>query len=100
MTLDSMFNEMKYHHFSKQQIIKGWGFICCMQTPLFFLKIGWELITTFIIYSPSVNNYSKDLICSVRKDWENLTIEKKLCVIAVLASLNKHGKIDEALKKY
>ena len=39
MTLDFMFNEMKYHHFSKQQIIKGWGFICCMQTPLFFLKI-------------------------------------------------------------
>ena len=98
-TLDSKFSEMKGFHFSKKQILKGFVKISCIQKPKMYLKIGWELFTTFIVYSPSINNYLTDIIISIRDKWEVLSENEKENIIAALTCLNKHGEVEKALSK-
>lgn len=99
-TLESRFEEMRYTHFSNKQILKGYLIITQIQGPVLFLKIGWEILTTLVMYSPGINNFTRDLIYSIRSNWNSLSNEEQINVIAVLVSLNKHGKIDQALNKY
>lgn len=97
-TFDSKFMEMKSFHFSSGQKFRGFLVIGRMQKPSMYLKIGWELFTTFIVYSPGVNNFSKEIIPSIRNKWEKLSIKDQENVIAALTTLNKHGEIEKALK--
>ena len=57
-------------------------------------------LTTFVVYSPSVNNYLKDIILSLRKKWETLTGIEQEYVVAALISLNRHGEVERALISY
>ncbi len=100
VTLDVKFEELKGSHFSCQQVAKGLLVISRIQGPVFYIKILWELITTVVVYSPSVNNYMRDVIISVRNSWMGLSENDQVNVIAVLSHWNKNGKIDQILKKY
>lgn len=97
-TLDSKFSEMKFFHFSKKQIFKGFAKISRIQKPRMYLKIVWELFTTFIVYSPSINNYLTDIIKSIKDKWEALSENEKVNIIAALTCLNKHGEVEKALR--
>lgn len=99
-TLDSKFMEMKNYHFSKTNKIKGLYMVSRLQSPKMYLKLTWELLTTFIVYSPSVNNYLKDVILCVRKKWDSLTDIEQENIVAALTILNKHGEVERALNKY
>lgn len=99
-TLDSKFLEMKSFHFSSKQITKGYFTIIRILKPTIYLKIIWELITTFVVFSPSINNYTQDLISSIREKWNTFSEDEQNCVIAALSRLNKHGNIEKALNKY
>lgn len=99
-TLDSKFLEMKNIHFSTKQILSGYVLIFCILKPQAYLKIFWEVVTTIIVYSPSVCNYLKDIIMSIRKKWEKFSEEKQYCIIAALVHLNKKNKVEEALMRY
>lgn len=98
-TLDTKFCEMKHFHFSNKQIVKGYITIGRILTPKFYLKVGWEFITTFFVYSPGINNYLRDVISSIRAKWIVLSCNEQENIIAALTHLNKHGKIDKALSK-
>lgn len=99
-TLDSKFLEMKSYHFSNKQKIKGFVTIGRVLKPVLYLKAGWELITTFVVYSPGINEYLQDVISSIRARWNGLSDVEQENVIAALTHLNKHGKIEKALCKY
>lgn len=99
-TLDSKFMEMKNLHFSKKQVRRGYASICRIQGPIIYWKLFWDLFTTLIVYSPSVNNYLKDIIPSIRQNWGKLSEEEREDIIAALVHLNKKGKIEKALNKY
>ena len=96
-SLNLKFAEMKNFHFSIGQKLKGFIIICRIQRPSMYLKICWELLTTFVFYSPSVNNYLKDIIVSIRKKWNSFSVKEQENVIAALSSLNKHGEIERTL---
>lgn len=93
-TLESKFIEMKNFHFSRKQVLKGYILIFSILRPLTYLKICWEVITTIIVYSPSVCNYLKDIIMSIRKKWGKLSDEKQFCIIAALVHLRAVLKIN------
>ena len=99
-TLDSTFMEMKSFHFSNSQKIKGFLTIGKIQRPTMYLKIGWELFTTFIIYSPGITNYLQELIPSVRRKWNTLSDKERYNVIAALTQMNRHGAIERAMNIY
>ena len=99
-TLESKSTEMKNFHFSRKQVLKGYILIFSILRPLTYLKICWEVITTIIVYSPSVCNYLKDIIMSIRKKWGKLSDEKQFCIIAALVHLNKRNKVEDALIRY
>ena len=99
-TFDSKFMEMKNNHFSGGQKFRGFLVIGRIQKVSMYFKVGWELFTTFVIYSPSPNNFLKEIIPSIRRKWENLSLKEKENVIAALTVLNKHGEIEKAMKKY
>lgn len=99
-SLEKKFGEMKNFHFSIGQKLKGLFIIGRIQRPSMYLKIGWELLTTFVVYSPSVNNYLKDIIISIRKKWDSLSDQDQNNVIAALSSLNKRGEIERAIDNY
>lgn len=99
-TLESKFEELKLYQFSNTKSFKGFLIICKMQGVKFYIKIIWELLTTFIVYSPSINNYMHDMIVSIRKRWKDLSPKDQENVIAALLKMNKHGKIDKVLSKY
>lgn len=99
-TLDLKFMEMKNLHFPRSMKIKGFYLISRLVNPNVYLKLTWELLTTFVVYSPSVNNYLKDIILSIRKKWDTLTDIEQENVVAALMSLNKHGEIERALNSY
>ena len=99
-TLDSKFMEMRFVNFPHNRKIKGFWVITRIQKTSMYLKLCWELITTFIVYSPSVNNYLKEMIPSIRDNWDDLSETEQESVIAALTVLNKHGEIEKALSKY
>lgn len=99
-TLESKFEEMKFDKFSNNQILKGYLKICQLQGANFYIKITWELLTTFIVYSPSINNFVRDMIKSIKNKWVYLSRSEQENVIAALIQMNKHGKIERALSKY
>ena len=98
-TLDSKLQEMKNLHFSKKQVRRGYSTICRIQGPIIYWKLFWDLFTTLIVYSPSVNNYLIDIIPSIRQNWEKLSEEEREDIIAALVHLNKKGKIEKALNR-
>lgn len=100
ISLDDKFLEMKSVHFSKAQIIKGYGAIGRILNPTIYLKLCWEFVTTFVVYAPSASNYMKDLIQSIRKKWIVLSEKEQENIVAALTHLNKRGKIENALSKY
>lgn len=96
-TLSTRFNEQKCCVFSNEQTRAGFFRIIRLLKPSIYLKIGWEIITTVIIYSPSVSSYMKDVISSIVNKWDTLSETDKSNVIAALVRLNKHGKVEKCL---
>lgn len=99
-TFDSKFIEMKSNHFSSGQKFRGFLIIGRIQKASTYLKVGWELFTTFVVYSPGTNNFSKEIIPSIRKQWNKFSLKEQENIIAALTVLNKHGEIDKAMNKY
>lgn len=98
--LNLKFMEMKSFCFSRKQIRKGCFLIFRILKPKIYLKIIWEIVTTFIVFSPSVNNYLRDVILSIRGNWDILSEKEQECIIAVLVHLNRHGRIEKAIGEY
>ena len=88
---------MKNNNFTEEQVKQGHHTIRRIQKPSIFLKILWEIITTIIVFSPSVNNYTYSIVSSIKEKWSTLSEKEQVNVIAALSRMNKSGKIDRIL---
>ena len=61
-TFENRFREMKNNNFTEEQVKQGYYTIRRIQKPGIFLKILWEIITTIIVFAPSVNNYTYSIV--------------------------------------
>lgn len=93
-TLENRFREMKNNNFTEEQVKKGYHTIRRIQKPNIFLKILWEIVTTLIVFAPSVNNYTYSIVSSIKDKWSTLSENEQVNVIAALSRMNKSGKID------
>lgn len=96
-TFENRFREMKNNNFTTDQVKRGNRVIWRIQKPSIFLKILWEIITTIIVFAPSVNNYTYSIVSSVKEKWNTLSDNEQINVIAALSKMNKNGKIDRIL---
>lgn len=96
-TFENRFREMKNNNFTEEQVKQGYHTIGSIQKPSIFLKILWEIITTIIVFAPSVNNYTYSIVSSIKDKWSTLSENEQLNVIAALSRMNKSGKIDRIL---
>lgn len=97
-TLDSKFFELKSSEFSDKQVKNGYFTILRLQKPTIYLKIGWEIITTILIYSPGICSYWREIISTIRAKWNTLDAVHQENIIAALVKLNKKGKIEKYLQ--
>lgn len=98
-TFENRFREMKNNNFTEEQVKKGYHIIMHIQKPGIFLKILWEIITTIIVFAPSVNNYTYIIVYSIRDKWSTLSDKDQINVIAALSRMNRSGKIDRILDR-
>lgn len=96
-TFENRFREMKNNNFTEEQVKQGYHTIKRIQKPGIFLKILWEIITTIIVFAPSVNNYTYSIVSSIKDKWSALSEHEQVNVIAALSRMNKNGKIDRIL---
>ena len=96
-TFENRFREMKNNNFTEEQVKQGYHTISCIQKPSIFLKILWEIITTIIVFAPSVNNYTYSIVSAIKDKWSTLSENEQVNVIAALSRMNKSGKIDRIL---
>ena len=96
-TFENRFREMKNNNFTEEQVKQGYHIIRRIQKPGIFLKILWEIITTIIVFAPSVNNYTYSIVSSIKDKWSALSEHEQVNVIAALSRMNKNGKIDRIL---
>ena len=96
-TFENRFREMKNNDFTEEQVKQGHHIIRRIQKPSIFLKILWEIITTIIVFAPSVNNYTYSIVSSIKEKWSTLPENEQVNVIAALSRMNKNGKIDRIL---
>ena len=96
-TFENRFREMKNNNFTEEQVKQGYNTIRRIQKPGIFLKILWEIITTIIVFAPSVNNYTYSIVSSIKDKWSALSEHEQVNVIAALSRMNKNGKIDRIL---
>lgn len=96
-TFENRFREMKNNNFTEEQVKQGYHTIKRIQKPGIFLKILWEIITTIIVFAPSVNNYTYSIVSSIKDKWGALSEHEQVNVIAALSRMNKNGKIDRIL---
>lgn len=98
-TFENRFREMKNNNFTEEQVKKGYHIIRHIQKPGIFFKILWEIITTIIVFAPSVNNYTYSIVYSIRDKWSTLSDNDQINVIAALSRMNRSGKIDRILDR-
>ena len=98
-TFENRFQEMKNNNFTEEQVKQGYHTIRRIQKPGIFLKILWEIITTIIVFAPSVNNYTYSIVSSIKDKWSTLSDNEQTNVIAALSRMNKNGKIDRILEQ-
>ena len=98
-TFENRFREMKNNDFTEEQVKQGHHTIRRIQKPSIFLKILWEIITTIIVFAPSVNNYTYSIVSSIKDKWSTLSENEQENVIAALSRMNKSGKIDRILEQ-
>ena len=98
-TFEKRFREMKNNNFTEEQVKQGYYTIRRIQKPGIFLKILWEIITTIIVFAPSVNNYTYSIVSSIKDKWGTLSDHEQVNVIAALSRMNKSGKIDRILEQ-
>lgn len=91
---------MKTNHFDEKQIKAGYYTIWRIQKPSIYLKILWEIVSTFIVFSPSVNNYMYTIMSSINDRWPKLSETERINIIAALTDMNKKGKIDKLLIRF
>lgn len=96
-TFENRFREMKNNDFTEEQVKQGHHTIRRIQKPSIFLKILWEIITTIIVFAPSVNNYTYSIVSSIKDKWSTLSKNEQVNVIAALSRMNKSGKIDRII---
>lgn len=96
-TFENRFREMKNNNFTEEQVKQGYHTIKRIQKTGIFLKILWEIITTIIVFAPSVNNYTYSIVSSIKDKWGALSEHEQVNVIAALSRMNKNGKIDRIL---
>ena len=96
-TFENRFREMKNNDFTEEQVKQGHHTIKRIQKPGIFLKILWEIITTIIVFAPSVNNYTYSIVSSIKDKWGALSEHEQVNIIAALSRMNKNGKIDRIL---
>lgn len=96
-TFENRFREMKNNDFTEEQVKQGHHTIMRIQKPSIFLKILWEIITTIIVFAPSVNNYTYSIVSSIKDKWSTLSENEQVNVIAALSRMNKSGKIDRII---
>lgn len=99
-TFENRFREMKNNNFTEEQVKQGYHTIRRIQKPGIFLKILWEIITTIIVFAPSVNNYTYSIVSSIKDKWSALSEHEQVNVIAALSRMNKNGKIDRILDQF
>ena len=98
-TFEERFREMKTNNYTEEEVRKGYHIIMRILKPSIFLKILWEIITTIIVFAPSVNNYTYSIVSSIKDKWECLSDNEQVSVIAALSRMNKSGKIDRILNQ-
>lgn len=91
---------MKNNNFTEEQVKQGYHTIRRIQKPGIFLKILWEIITTIIVFAPSVNNYTYSIVSSIKDKWSTLSDNEQANVIAALSRMNKNGKIDRIIDNW
>lgn len=96
-TFENRYREMKNNNFTEEQVKQGHQTIRRIQKPSIFIKILWEIITTIIVFAPSVNNYTYSIVSSIKDKWSTLSENEQENVIAALSRMNKSGKIDRIL---
>ncbi len=96
-TFENRFREMKNNNFTEEQVKQGHHTIRRIQKTSIFLKILWEIITTIVVFAPSVNNYTYSIVSSIKDKWSTLSENEQENVIAALSRMNKSGKIDRIL---
>lgn len=96
-TFENRYREIKNNNFTEEQVKQGHHTIRRIQKPGIFLKILWEIITTIIVFAPSVNNYTYSIVSSIKDKWSTLSESEQENVIAALSRMNKSGKIDRIL---
>lgn len=99
-TFENRFREMKNNIFTEEQVKNGYHIIRRIQNPSIFLKMLWEIITTIIVFAPSVNNYTYSTVSSIKDKWATLSDNEQINVIAALSRMNKSGKIDRLLDQF
>lgn len=99
-TFENRFREMKNNNFTEEQVKNGYHIIRRIQNPSIFLKMLWEIITTIIVFAPSVNNYTYSIVSSIKDKWATLSDNEQINVIAALSRMNKSGKIDRLLDQF
>lgn len=99
-TFENRFREMKNNDFTEEQVKKGYRTIRRIQKPNIFLKILWEIVTTLIVFAPSVNNYTYSIVSSIKDKWSTLSDNEQANVIAALSRMNKNGKIDRIIDNW
>lgn len=99
-TFENRFREMKNNNFTEEQVKQGYHTIRRIQKPGIFLKILWEIITTIIVFAPSVNNYTYSIVSSIKDKWSTLSDNEQANVIAALSRMNKNGKIDRIIDNW
>lgn len=99
-TFENRFREMKNNNFTEEEVRKGYYIIIRIQKPSIILKILWEIITTIVVFAPSVNNYTYSIVSSIKNKWDSLSDNERVNVIAALSKMNKSGKIDRIIDQF
>ena len=99
-TFENRFREMTNNNSTEEQVKKGYRTIRRIQKPSIFLKILWEIVTTIIVFAPSVNNYTYSIVSSIKDKWSTLSDNEQANVIAALSRMNKNGKIDRIIDNW
>ena len=77
---------------SKKAKRKGFWLVLGAQTPRFYAKILWELITTFVVYSPGTN-LLRTILLGVNQKWTKWNPEQQSFVVGFLKKLDSHGEV-------
>ena len=76
---------------------RGLYLVIKAQRPQFYLKIIWELFTTFVIYAPGTG-LLRTVLIGVSQKWPSWNELQRSDVIAFLRRLDRKGEVSKEME--